>query len=94
MKEENNIMEVNRKITDTFAKLIRGDILVQEALKNIQDIIRLAEESLVGRIRGKIQKAIDKLPSELSMMQGGSYVTLDSILDWEELQTPKSKGSE
>ena len=68
------------------------DVIMQYADDFVKEQIRLAEESLAGRIRGKIQKAIDKLPSELSMMQGGSYVTLDSILDWEELQIPKPKG--
>lgn len=91
MKEESNTIEkeILKVLTD-----FRYDDSLPKSIQEIQKIIRLAEDSLVEMVRNKMQKAMNELPSELTMMQSGVYLTLNNMLDWKELSAPKPKGDE
>lgn len=89
MKEENNMMY------SRFRQIGEGSVRFtctrEEMFDFIKSEIRLAEQSLVGRVKDRINKAMNKLPSDMTMMQSGSYITLQSMLDWEELSANKNK---
>lgn len=90
MKKESNAME--EELISVLKAVYKADISITQGVSVIQDIIRLAEESLVRRVRKRINGAINRLPSDMTMMQSGAFLTLNTMLDWEELSAPKPKG--
>lgn len=86
MKKESNAME--EELISVLKAVYKADISITQGVSVIQDIIRLAEESLVQRVRLNIQ-SLD-VSSNLAYNEN-VLVTIGAVLSLPSL-TPKPKG--